>query len=381
MPLRDLPTTKMPNGPLHTLAVIAALSLLPASVAAKRLPQHVDQSHWVRAKHRVIEPVPVKSRHARPEPKPHDTLAKSKITKAHNRREAVERVKLDKHRRKSESRVEIAEKKKVIELPKAEPKRPDAPVIAVAEPLKLSAPVSVVSVVRENTEHPKLDPVGEVASTPQILPQLYDSGGRLNVLPAMRGSHDILVRQNVMADLDGLSRIQDDEDLARMREKRMLVQIPSNEGLRIDERLPDNRRYTRPWAAQFLLTLARAHYAQFHSPLQVNSAVRTVSFQLRLIRTNGNAAPAEGEDASPHLTGQAIDIAKKGLSQAEVAWMRLYLTPLQQDGKLDVEEEFQQACFHISVYRRYAPVSPGTTKIAVTHRSAVPASIAVDDEE
>ena len=26
-----------------------------------------------------------------------------------------------------------------------------------------------------------------------------------------------------------------------------------------------------------------------------------------------------------------------------------------QSGKIDVEEEFQQACFHISVYRAYLP--------------------------
>jgi hypothetical protein len=30
-----------------------------------------------------------------------------------------------------------------------------------------------------------------------------------------------------------------------------------------------------------------------------------------------------------------------------------------QEGKVDVEEEFQQSCFHISVYKRYLP--PGTT--------------------
>ena len=28
--------------------------------------------------------------------------------------------------------------------------------------------------------------------------------------------------------------------------------------------------------------------------------------------------------------------------------------PLISVGKIDVEEEFQQACFHVSVYRRYA---------------------------
>ncbi len=196
-------------------------------------------------------------------------------------------------------------------------------------------------------------------STPVILPSLYNKRGRLIVPPPLRGSHEILVHQNEVADHDGLDRIQNDEDLLDMRSKRLLVSLPSGSALQIDERLPTNRRYCRPWTAQFLQALARAHYAHFHSPLQVNSAVRTVDFQEHLIRINGNAAPAEGDTASPHLTGQAVDIAKHGLSLTEIAWLRGYLLPLVQEGKVDVEEEFQQACFHISVYKKYLP--PATT--------------------
>ncbi len=149
--------------------------------------------------------------------------------------------------------------------------------------------------------------------------------------------------------------MQDEVDLDDMREARLLVPVPTLPGLVSDERLPANRRYCRPWTAQFLMALARAHYAKFHSALQVNSAVRTVEFQRNLLLTNGNAAPAEGETASPHLTGQAVDLGKKGLSLTEIAWLRGYLLPLVQAGKVDVEEEFQQACFHISVYRKYVP--------------------------
>jgi hypothetical protein len=38
--------------------------------------------------------------------------------------------------------------------------------------------------------------------------------------------------------------------------------------------------------------------------------------------------------------------------------MRSWLLPLQQAGKIDVEEEFQQACFHITVYKSYLPPAP-----------------------
>ncbi len=195
----------------------------------------------------------------------------------------------------------------------------------------------------------------EPVNLPSPESNLFAHRETLMMLPALKGSHENLIRQNVMAEQDGLTRVQDDADLERMRLSGQLVPIPAAAGIQIDSRLPLNRRFCRPWTAQFLSAVAAAHYAYFHTPLQVNSAVRTVEFQHRLQRINGNAAPADGETASPHLTGQAVDLAKKGLSLAEIAWMRTYLTSLIQEGKLDVEEEFQQACFHISVYRRFAP--------------------------
>lgn len=213
-------------------------------------------------------------------------------------------------------------------------------------------PVWLGDTARRSAPRPQVEPV----ELPSPEANLFSMRREAFVtLPALKGSHENLIRQNVMADQDGLTRVQDDADLERMRLSGQLVPIPAAAGIQIDIRLPLNRRFCRPWTAQFLNSVAAAHYAYFHTPLQVNSAVRTVEFQHRLQRINGNAAPAEGETASPHLTGQAVDLAKKGLSPAEIAWMRAYLTPLIQSGKLDVEEEFQQACFHISVYRRFAP--------------------------
>jgi hypothetical protein len=242
-----------------------------------------------------------------------------------------------------------------------------------------SSPVPVVSVIRPTAERPQLNSVEDAASTPVILPALYNKRGRLIVPAPLKGSHEILIHQNQIADHDGLSRIQNDDDLLQMRNQKLLVALPASSFLEVDERLPENRRYCRPWTAQFLATMARAHYAHFHTALQVNSAVRTVEFQQHLLHINGNAAPAGGDTASPHLTGQAIDIAKHGLSLTEIAWMRGYLLPLVQEGKVDVEEEFQQSCFHISVYKRYLPPvgSPGRY-IASSHQgetSALAAAI------
>ena len=218
--------------------------------------------------------------------------------------------------------------------------------------------------------------VADVQDTPEPLalePMLYRSG-RLIVPPALKGSHEILVHQNAMADQEGLERVRDDDHLERMRAARQLVALPASDGLVVDERLPFNRRYCRPWTAQFLVALSRAHYARFHTPLQVNSAVRTVEFQQRLMLTNGNAAPPAGETASPHLTGQAVDLAKHGLSMTEIAWLRGYLLPLVQQGKVDVEEEFQQSCFHISVYKNYLPETAPQREIPA--RRSVASSLA-----
>jgi hypothetical protein len=188
-------------------------------------------------------------------------------------------------------------------------------------------------------------------------PQLVSfSRARHIPVPApLTGSLASLERQNERTDAEGLERILDDDDLNDRIARKMLVPVPVSTNLAINPDLPANRRYCRPWTAGFLADLARAHAARFHRPLQVSSAVRTVAYQKRLLLVNGNAAAAEGDIVSPHLTGATVDIAKSGLTLQEIAWMRAGLLPLQLAGKIDVEEEFQQACFHITVYKSYLP--------------------------
>ncbi len=187
------------------------------------------------------------------------------------------------------------------------------------------------------------------------------------------GSREILLHQNEMADCDGLNRVLDEADLLDLRRQKKLVALPESAALHTDSRLPEDRRYSRPWTAAFLTVMAADFYATFHVPLQVDSAVRTIAVQQRLLRTNGNAAPTSGDTASPHLTGQAVDIAKGGLSRTQIAWMRTYLQPLIDRGKIDVEEEFQQSCFHISVYRSFLPIAPMHVSIAAAHQPAADA--------
>ena len=172
------------------------------------------------------------------------------------------------------------------------------------------------------------------------------------------GSHDSLVRQNEKVVEDGLERFQNDRQLHSAIVDGKLVPVPTSDALVVNSSLPEDRRYCRSWTASFLEDLSKAHYEAFRLPVIVSSAVRTVTFQQKLRHHNRNAAPAVGDVASPHLTGATVDIAKSPLTEAEREWMRHYLLELQNQGRIDVEEEFRESCFHITVYRSYVEGDP-----------------------
>ena len=197
---------------------------------------------------------------------------------------------------------------------------------------------------------------------------------RISPVAPLHGSLASLIRQNERTDADHLERIENDADLRDRIARGMLVPVPTSAALAINQDLPSDHRYCRPWTARFLADLSRAHNAVFHRPLEVSSAVRTVDYQKRLMGVNGNAAPAEGDVVSPHVTGATIDIAKGGLTRREVYWMRSRLLALQQQGKLDVEEEVQQACFHITVYKSYLSTH-GTRR---AYRTVTPTPVSVE---
>lgn len=169
----------------------------------------------------------------------------------------------------------------------------------------------------------------------------------------LRGTHASLVRQDERDRAEGLTRIEDEAQLLGLVRDHSLIPLPLNEDIQTDPRLANDRRYTRPWTAEFLRELGVAFMHQFGEPLVITSAVRPATYQRKLTWRNGNAAPANGVIASPHEFGATIDIGKKGMTAREMAWMRGYLLPLQQAGQIDVEEEFYQACFHVTVYKNY----------------------------
>jgi hypothetical protein len=189
-------------------------------------------------------------------------------------------------------------------------------------------------------------------------------------VPPLRGSRESLIRQNEKTEAEGLERIEDSDDLNDRIARGLLVPVPASSSLAVNASLPQELRYCRPWTANFLSDLARAHGTAFHRPIIISSAVRTVAYQKQLEKINGNAAAAEGDIVSPHLTGGTIDIAKSDLPHQELAWFRSWLQPLQAAGKIDVEEEFQQSCFHITVYENYV-LPPAELASAPVRKPAV----------
>jgi hypothetical protein len=378
------------NAPLTALLALAVLFLIPATLLAKPAHRRAHKTVTHKQTHKAAK------HPSNTHLKPTHTTSTRATSRHTTTRVSSHRPRTSRHlsrtkaetRRSASARVEASndapKKATAADFVKAAAAQPGDHKISASHDTErassrrsaVAEATPVVNIIRPTTDKPQLKSVEEDAATPLILPTLYNKRGRLIIPPPLKGSHEILLHQNEVADREGLDRIQNDADLLDMRNKKMLVPLPASYALEVDDRLPENRRYCRPWTSQFLANMARAHYAHFHSPLQINSAVRTAEFQHHLIRINGNAAPAEGDTASPHLTGQAVDIAKHGLSRTEVAWMRGYLLPLIQEGKIDVEEEFQQSCFHISVYKKYLPPADMPRRDLANHRRGEASALA-----
>ena len=114
-------------------------------------------------------------------------------------------------------------------------------------------------------------------------------------------------------------------------------------GVKINAKLPKERRFLRPEAQSFLERLNR----DCGSTLTIDSAIRPADVQRRLIRFNKNAAPYDGYRASSHERGTTFDIARKGLSRRQERLLRLRLLYYRAIGIALVIEE--KSCYHVFV--------------------------------
>ncbi len=177
--------------------------------------------------------------------------------------------------------------------------------------------------------------------------------------PSLRGSPESLEKQNRMADMENLSRIQDDAQLAKFIEQGLLVPIPEGVTIRIDPRLSEKYRYVRPWVSQFLIDVGKDFFERFKKSLWINSAVRPTDYQEKLRERNKNAAPTNGSKQSSHMTGATIDIAKipmlkdKSAAREQLVWMRKRLLDLEGRDLIEATEEHVQAVFHVMISKKY----------------------------
>ena len=159
----------------------------------------------------------------------------------------------------------------------------------------------------------------------------------------LRANSKSQIVQNKRADADDLSRMKDTDMVSRFVHAKLLVPVPSRSKHYYTRFIPSKYCYLRPWSKLFLDRLSSQYHARFKKKLRVTSSVRTVELQKSLARRNDNAASAHGPKRSSHLTGATLDISKKGMKAAEVAWMRNVLHSIKGKGYLYAVEEFGQA--------------------------------------
>jgi Family of unknown function (DUF5715) len=157
------------------------------------------------------------------------------------------------------------------------------------------------------------------------------------VFPA---THDSVAAENRRADALGMKRYIDMSAVQADISTGELVPIT---GVKINAKLPKDRRYPRPEAQSFLERLNR----DCNSTLTIDSAIRPADVQKRLMRFNPNAAPFDGDRASSHERGSTFDVARSSLSRRQNRYLITRLLYYRAIGRILVIEE--RSCYHVFV--------------------------------
>lgn len=189
-----------------------------------------------------------------------------------------------------------------------------------------------------------------------MLPAIEDlRRGRLDLSrPPLIARPHRLRRESAAAARDRLSRMRDLVMVERFRRAGLLVEVPRETRTYYVDGVSPRLRVARPWTRGFVEQLGQAFHALFDQPLRVTSLTRTTARQRALRRSNPSAAPAAGPVQSTHLTGAAVDLSKRGLTEGQVAWLRTVIARLGARGLVHAVEEFGEPHFHVLVRRAYA---------------------------
>lgn len=215
---------------------------------------------------------------------------------------------------------------------------------------------------RYGVEVEELRGLNRLAPTAALRPR------RILVLPALRGLRSgrlelsrppllarprRLARESAAAARDRLSRMRNAAMVGRFRRAGLLTPVPAETRTYYVVGVSAPLRVARPWTRRFIENMAGAFHELFGKRLRVTSLTRTTETQRALARTNPSAAPFTGRIQSTHLTGAAVDLSKRSLSEAEIGWLRTVLRRLERRGLIHAVEEFGEPHFHVMVRRRY----------------------------
>jgi hypothetical protein len=164
--------------------------------------------------------------------------------------------------------------------------------------------------------------------------------------------------QNIVANREGLTRFENDAQVHRAIADGTLVLIRPGLHFTVSSRLKNVQRYGLSRVPDFLNRFSSdfsEHFPHTDKKIVVSSALRTARQQWQMVHRrhpNRNAADPDpkSEKASSHMTGATIDVLKRGLSQEELNWIRVYLLDLESRGIISATEEFRQPVFHIMVF-------------------------------
>ena len=150
-----------------------------------------------------------------------------------------------------------------------------------------------------------------------------------------------MAEENRRADALGYRRYLDMKDVNIGVAGGELVPIT---GVKINDKLPKDRRYLRPEALAFANLLDGCFRAR---TLVIDSAIRPADVQRRLGRFNPNAAPFDGYRASSHERGSTFDISRRSLSVRNYRFLVARLLYYRAIGRILVIEE--RGCLHVFV--------------------------------
>jgi hypothetical protein len=181
---------------------------------------------------------------------------------------------------------------------------------------------------------------------------------------SLYGSHESLLRQNLVAQQHGYAYLRTTQEVLQAIRDGDLVAVEGSGDLELaGDRV--SFRYARPQVKAFLDQLAQAYHAACGEPLVVTSLTRPIS------RQPWNASPI-----SVHPTGMAVDLRRSD-RRACLQWLESTLLALEGEGMIEATREHWPPHYHVAVFPDPlllpGPIGDpnGVVRLAALHRGIV----------